>query len=207
MLGRSMQTVFVRVYVMMILNLFFWVYTLAGLIVFGVAPAFRTVVEMYLANKWDERAYHFTVGWRFFREHFWASNRHAFIAYAVLAVLVWNLYLSTQLTGWWVIFIQFILVATIVFTYCTGIFTVLLRAQYEIAIRLAVRLAIAEFFSNFTSVLAFLGITGAVGLATARWPGLGLFLSIGAYVVLAVWSSRGWYSRIEQMIDGPRNGH
>ncbi|WP_179394159.1 YesL family protein [Lacticaseibacillus absianus] len=200
MLGRTTQNVFTRVFVMLILSLFFWVYTFAGLVILGLGPALRAVAELYQANRWEWRGYSFRAGWRQWRAEFWSVNAHTWGFLGILLFLGYNLYLSVQLHQAWIVFVQFVIIAAIVLTFSLGIFTLTLRAHYDIAFRDALKLALVQFFSNFYQLALFILATIATVLISLKWPGLIIFLSVGAYIVLADWLSGKMYARIDASI-------
>ncbi|MCM8649944.1 hypothetical protein MZO44_07340 [Lactiplantibacillus sp. E932] len=48
MIGRAADKIFTRVFIFLIMTVYFWIYTVAGLVVLGIGPAFRTVTEMHM---------------------------------------------------------------------------------------------------------------------------------------------------------------
>ena len=57
MLGKALETLFIRVWVVMKLTFYFWIYTLMGAIVLGIGPAYKTVNE-----GWKHLNKHLSVG-------------------------------------------------------------------------------------------------------------------------------------------------
>ena len=53
MIGRAADKIFTRVFIFLIMTVYFWIYTVAGLVVLGIGPAFRTVTEMHMDKQWD----------------------------------------------------------------------------------------------------------------------------------------------------------
>ncbi|MFD1411011.1 YesL family protein [Lapidilactobacillus gannanensis] len=200
MIGQATQSAFTKVYVVFLMTIFFWVYTLAGLVVLGIGPALRAVTEMFMDNQWQYREYHFKAGWRQFKTDFWHVNLHSWTFLGIIAILVYNLYLSTQLKFSWILIVQFLIIFAIALTFSMGIFTLLLRSRYDVSFKNAVKLAAAQFFDNFPRLLLFLVATIAVIAAAAKWPGLILFLAPGTYIVVANWFSRKWYTKIDQLL-------
>lgn len=199
-MGQTFQNLFVRVYVLFLMTIFFWIYTLAGLVIFGIGPALRAVTEMFMDNKWLYQNYHFKAGWRQFRKDFWRVNLHSWLFLGVLVILAYNLYLSTQLKFAWILVIQFIIIFVMAMTFSLGVFTLLLRSRYDVSFKNALKLAAAQFFNNFSQLLFFLIATIALIVIAAKWPGLILFLAPGAYVVFANWFSRKWFQKIDQLL-------
>lgn len=201
MLGRGFQNFFIKIYVLMILNLWFWGYTLIGLGVLGVGPALRTISESFFLHGWKYREYHMKESWQLYKQSFWRSTAHFWLFGAVFALLAWNLYLSTQMAFGWVAFIQFILIFAILLTVSTGLFTLAIVSRYEISFKLALKLALAQIFSNFGRLLVFVAGVGLIIAATVKWPGTGLFLSISGVVVWTHILSGKWYAKIDTQLE------
>ncbi|WP_434433124.1 YesL family protein [Lactiplantibacillus paraplantarum] len=200
MIGRAADKIFTRVFIFLIMTVYFWIYTVAGLVVLGIGPAFRTVTEMHMDKQWDYRLYHFKEGWQRFKRHFWQMNLHTWLLLGVGAVLAYNLYLSLSIHTLWIIFIQFIIVFALIFDFSLAIFTVMLRSRYDVAFKDAIKLAIVQFFSNFTQLLTFIIGTIVLIVISLKWPGMILFLSPGIYMVGADRLSRRWYDKIDKML-------
>ena len=197
MLGRATQSIFTKVFVFLIMTIYFWAYSLLGLVVLGVGPALRTVSELYQAHQWQWRDYSFKQGFKQWRQDFWTVNAHTWLFMGVLAILGYNLYLSVQLRELWVVFVQFIIVAAMVLVFCLGVFTLMLRTHYEVSFKDAVKLALVQFFASFGQMLIFVVMTVAVVAISLKWPGLILFLSVGVYLALADHLSQQMYTRID----------
>ena len=58
-MGRAADRIFTRIFVFLIMTVYFWILTVAGLIVLGIGPAFRTMSEMYMDNEWAYKKYSF----------------------------------------------------------------------------------------------------------------------------------------------------
>ncbi|MFC6180969.1 YesL family protein [Lactiplantibacillus daowaiensis] len=200
MIGKAANKIFTRVFIFFIMTIYFWVYTLAGLVVLGLGPAFRTVTEMYMDYGWDYRQYRFKAGWQRFKTNFWLINAHTWLFLGAGAILCYNLYLSTTIKTVWILFVQFIIIAAIVFDITLAVFTVMLRAHYDVSFKDAVKLAIVQFFSNFMQLLTFIILSIGMVIVSLKWPGMILFLSPGIYMVLADILSKRWYDKIDAML-------
>lgn len=200
MLGRATQTIFVKVYVPLVLTLFLWVYTLAGGIIFGFGPGLRAITELFQTNRWDYKKYSFKQGWRQWRTDFWAVNAHTWLFLGIFIVLGYNLYLSTQISASWILFVQFMIVFALLLTFTLGVFTLLLRSHYDVGFKDAVKLALMQFFASFNQLLVFVIATIAVGMISFHWPGLLLFLTPGAYLAIADWLSAQTYAKIDALL-------
>lgn len=200
MIGQTAQNVFIKVYVIFLMTIYFWIFTVAGLVVLGIGPSLRAVTEMFMDNQWQHQNYHLKDGWRQFKTNFWQINLHAWLFLGILAILAYNLYLSTQIKEAWILIIQFIIIFAIAMAFSLGIFTLLIRSRYDVSFANALKLATAQFFSNFSRLLLFLIMTIALIMAAAKWPGIILFLAPGAYIVFANWFSRKWYKQIDNFL-------
>lgn len=197
MLGRATQSIFTKVFVFLIMTLYFWVYSLMGLMVLGIGPALRAVSELYQAHQWQWRDYSFKQGFQQWRQDFWTVNAHTWLFFSVFGILGYNLYLSVQLRELWVVFVQFIIVAAMVLVFCLGVFTLMLRTHYDVSFKDAVKLAVVQFFAGFGQMLVFVLMTIIVIAVSLKWPGLILFLSVGTYLALADHLSQQMYTRID----------
>ncbi|EQM53891.1 membrane protein [Lactiplantibacillus plantarum EGD-AQ4] len=200
MIGRAADKIFTRVFIFLIMTVYFWIYAIAGLIVLGVGPAFRTVTEMHMDKQWDYRAYSFKEGWHRFKKNVWSINLHTWLFLGIGMILAYNLYLSLSIHTFWILFVQFIIVAALVFDFSLSIFTVMLRSRYDVAFRDSLKLAIVQFFSNFVQLLTFIIATIVLIIVSLKWPGMILFLSPGIYMVGADRLSQRWYDKIDKML-------
>lgn len=200
MLGQQMQVVFNRVFVMMIINVYFLIYSLAGLIIFGIGPAFRAVSELYLDGGDDFRKYSFKRGFGYFKKYFVQANIHALSMILILGFLAYNFYLALQIKFGWMIVVEFLIIAAFILIYGIGIFTWLALTRFDISYKNALKLSVMQFFSNFGRLLLFVGLNIGLIFATAKWPGLILFLSFGIFVVLNTWISKDWFTKVDDML-------
>jgi len=58
-MGKAADRIFTRIFIFLIMTVYFWIFTVAGLVVFGVGPAFRTITELHMDKQWDYRGYGF----------------------------------------------------------------------------------------------------------------------------------------------------
>ena len=54
----------------MIATAYFWLLTLAGGVVFGIAPASATLMSLFAENGYSYRAYRFKEAWALFKSNF-----------------------------------------------------------------------------------------------------------------------------------------
>lgn len=197
MIASVMQNVFVKIYVILRLNLIFWLFTLIGGVILGIGPALRTVMEQFMDNRYEYQAYHFKDAWQKYKRYFISANLHFYCFVLVFAVLAYNLYLSTQIKTGWIIFVQFILIFTLILTFVTSAFCLSLLSRYEIEFISAIKLAFMQFFMSFKDLVVYLlGLVVLFGV-TKLWPGFILFITVAAFLIWTEHQSKKWYSQIE----------
>ncbi|MFC6200661.1 YesL family protein [Lactiplantibacillus nangangensis] len=200
-MGRAADKIFTRIFIFLIMTVYFWILTVAGLVVLGIGPALRTVTEMYMDNEWDYKKYGFGKAWRRFKQDFWQENLHTWYFPGAGIVLAYNLYLSTTVNQAWMLFVQFVIVAALIFDFSLAMFTAMLRSHYDVSFKDAVKLAIVQFFSSFIQLLVFVIVTIVLIIVSLKWPGLILFLSPGIYVFATDVLSHQWYAKIDKMLE------
>ena len=62
-MGKFLEFVFNRIFLGMIATAYFWLLTLAGGVVFGLAPASATLMSLYAEHGYTDRAYHLKEPW------------------------------------------------------------------------------------------------------------------------------------------------
>lgn len=200
-MGRAADRIFTRIFVFLIMTVYFWILTVAGLIVLGIGPAFRTMSEMYMDNEWDYKKYSFKTAWSRFKTDFWQANWHTWIFLGTGIVLAYNLYLSTTVNQAWMLFVQFIIVAALIFDFSLAMFTTMIRSRYDVTFKDAVKLAVVQFFSSFMQLLVFIVVTITMIVISLKWPGLIIFLSPGIYMFATDILSHQWYAKIDKMLE------
>ena len=201
MIASVMQNVFVKIWVIMMLSMLFWGLTLMGGVLLGIGPAFRTITEVFMDNRYEYRAYHLKDIFKTYKRYFKEANLHFYLFFGVFFVLAYNLYLSTQIKTNWILFVQFILVFALILTFVTAAFTLDLLSRYDTNLKAALKLAVGHFFFDFKDLLLYLVGILILGLVTKFWPGFILFITISAFVVWTDWSSRKWHQKIDQMLN------
>lgn len=202
MLGKMSQKVFVQVYVLLLLNLFFWAFTIIGGVILGIGPALRAISELYLDSQSDYQNVKFQTGWRYFKQYFWLANGQFWAFASVFALLAYNLFLSAQLTGLWVLLVQFILFFVLAATLVTGGYTLLLVSRFEVTTKNAIMLAFGQLFENFTQFLITVAGLVAIGVASYFWPGLLIFLTMATAIKWLNHCGKRWYAHIDTLLAG-----
>ena len=92
-MGKFLEFVFNRFFLGMIATAFFWLFTLAGGVVFGLAPASATLMSLYAEHGYTYRAYSLKEAWELYKSNFVKSNLAFYSFVLVDLVLVYGLYL------------------------------------------------------------------------------------------------------------------
>lgn len=201
MLGKMTQRAFVTIYVLMVLNLSFWLLSLIGLFILGIGPALRTVTETYLFHGLNYHGYHFKDMWHLYKKYFWAANGHFYTFFILELFLFYDLYITSQIKNMWIFPIIFLLVFIMVMVATIGIYNLIIESSFEINFSNAIKLSIVEFFSNFKALLKFLiGLLIIIAL-TKMWPGFLLFLTVSTVIVWGIFSSKKWIEIITSQLE------
>lgn len=201
MLGKMTQRAFVAIYVLMVLNLSFWLLSLIGILVLGVGPALRTVTETYLSNGLNYHGYRFKDMWHLYKKYFWIANGHFYTFFILELFLFYDLYISSQIKNMWMFPVIFLLIFSMIMVATIGIYNLIIESTFEINFGNALKLSIVEFFSNFKALLKFLiGLLIIIAL-TKMWPGFLLFLTVSTIIVWGIFSSKKWIEVITSQLE------
>lgn len=197
MLGRSLETFFIRVWVVMKLNLYFWLFSIAGGIVFGIGPSLTVVSELFIKHKFDYKEITVKEGWQLFKEKFKRGNYLFWIFVGVAALLVYNLFLSLQVKGFLFLAIDFILLFGLLYLFASFQYVLLFEAQFEISLIDLLKLSLISSLSNFFSFLKIVIGSGIIFGLTWKYKGLILFGTIGLLLVWNSLATEKWRIEIE----------
>lgn len=201
MLGKMTQRAFVAIYVLMVLNLSFWLLSLIGILVLGVGPALRTVTETYLSNGLNYHGYRFKDMWHLYKKYFWIANGHFYTFFILELFFFYDLYISSQIKNMWMFPIILLLIFSMIMVATIGIYNLIIESTFEINFSNALKLSIVEFFSNFKALLKFLiGLLIIIAL-TKMWPGFLLFLTVSTIIVWGIFSSKKWIEVITSQLE------
>ena len=73
-MGRFLDFVFNRFFLGMIATAFFWLLTLVGGIILGLAPASATLMSLYAEHGYSFREYSLKEAWSLYKQNFVSSN-------------------------------------------------------------------------------------------------------------------------------------
>ena len=69
-MGNFIELVFHRFFLGMIATAYFWLLTLAGGVVFGIAPASATLMSLFAEHGYSYRSYRFKEAWTLYKSNF-----------------------------------------------------------------------------------------------------------------------------------------
>lgn len=201
MLGKALENFFIRVWVMMKLNLFFLLFSLAGGLVLGIGPAWKSISELFIAYQFDYKEITFSEGWILFKENFKRGNALFWFFSGISAFLAYNLFLSLQVKGLGFLVIDFILIVALLYLFASFQYGLIFDSSYDMSFKNLIKLS---FISNFSSFSAFLKVIGgSVGILALTWRYKGLIL-FGTTALLLMWNyfaTKNWREEIEEKLE------
>lgn len=182
-MGKFLEFVFNRFFLGMIATAFFWLLTLAGGVVFGLAPASATLMSLYAEHGYTYRAYSLKEAWELYKSNFVKSNLAFYSFVLVDLVLVYGLYLLVQLPHQTIFHLlaTFLNILVIAFIFLAYIVSLKLQVYYELSYRNTVKLALIGIFMNLPAIAKVLfGTVMLVGIGYYM-PALLFFVGIGVW--------------------------
>ncbi|RSI82163.1 hypothetical protein D8852_01815 [Streptococcus mitis] len=182
-MGKFLEFVFNRFFLGMIATAFFWLLTLAGGIVFGLAPASATLMSLYAEHGYSYRAYNLKEAWGLFKSNFIKSNLTFYTFIGVDLILIYGLYLLIQLPHQTIFHLlaTFLNILVIAFIFLAYTVSLKLQVHYELSYRNTVKLALIGIFMNLPAIAKVLfGTVMLVGIGYYM-PALLFFVGIGVW--------------------------
>jgi len=182
-MGKFLEFVFNRFFLGMIATAFFWLLTLAGGVVFGLAPASATLMSLYAEHGYTYRAYSLKEAWELYKSNFVKSNLAFYSFVLVDLVLVYGLYLLVQLPHQTIFHLlaTFLNILVVAFVFLAYTVSLKLQVHYELSYRNTVKLALIGIFMNLPAIAKVLfGTVMLVGIGYYM-PALLFFIGIGAW--------------------------
>ena len=182
-MGKFLEFVFNRFFLGMIATAFFWLFTLAGGVVFGLAPASATLMSLYAEHGYTYRAYSLKEAWELYKSNFVKSNLAFYSFVLVDLVLVYGLYLLVQLPHQTIFHLlaTFLNVLVVAFVFLAYTVSLKLQVHYELSYRNTVKLALIGIFMNLPAIAKVLfGTVMLVGIGYYM-PALLFFVGIGVW--------------------------
>ena len=182
-MGKFLEFVFNRIFLGMIATAYFWLLTLAGGVVFGLAPASATLMSLYAEHGYTYRAYHLKEAWELYKSNFVKSNLAFYSFVLVDLVLVYGLYLLVQLPHQTIFHLlaTFLNILVVAFVFLAYTVSLKLQVHYELSYRNTVKLALIGIFMNLPAIAKVLfGTVMLVGVGYYM-PALLFFVGIGVW--------------------------
>ena len=182
-MGKFLEFVFNRFFLGMIATAFFWLFTLAGGVVFGLAPASATLMSLYAENGYTYRSYSLKEAWELYKSNFVKSNLAFYSFVLVDLVLVYGLYLLVQLPHQTIFHLlaTFLNILVVAFVFLAYTVSLKLQVHYELSYRNTVKLALIGIFMNLPAIAKVLfGTVMLVGIGYYM-PALLFFVGIGVW--------------------------
>ena len=182
-MGKFLEFVFNRFFLGMIATAFFWLLTLAGGVVFGLAPASATLMSLYAEHGYTYRTYSLKEAWELYKSNFVKSNLAFYSFVLVDLVLVYGLYLLVQLPHQTIFHLlaTFLNILVVAFVFLAYTVSLKLQVHYELSYRNTVKLALIGIFMNLPAIAKVLfGTVMLVGIGYYM-PALLFFVGIGVW--------------------------
>ena len=182
-MGKFLEFVFNRFFLGMIATAFFWLFTLAGGVDFGLAQDRATLMSLYAEHGYTYRAYHLKEAWELYKGNFVKSNLAFYSFVFVDLVLVYGLYLLVQLPHQTIFHLlaTFLNILVVAFVFLAYTVSLKLQVHYELSYRNTVKLALIGIFMNLPAIAKVLfGTVMLVGIGYYM-PALLFFVGIGVW--------------------------
>ncbi|HER4491348.1 TPA: YesL family protein [Streptococcus pyogenes] len=164
------------------LTLIFHLLSLAGLIVFGVGPAWQTIVTLFLKTPQEENHYSLKRAVQLWKSYFKEANLRFGLFALTFLFLIFNLHWAVQFPSLFWFTVSFLIVIAMVWLTMTYLYMVFYAVSYEINLWNNMKLAFISVFLSFKSFLLMLSVLLGITLVTWQYKGLYLFLTFGALV-------------------------
>ncbi|WP_247946613.1 YesL family protein [Streptococcus oralis] len=182
-MGKFLEFVFNRIFLGMMATAYFWLLTLAGGVVFGLAPASATLMSLYAEHGYTYRAYHLKEAWELYKSNFVKSNLAFYSFVFVDLVLVYGLYLLVQLPHQTIFhllatFLNVLVVALVFLAYTVSL---KLQVYFDLSYQNTLKLSLIGIFMSLPAIAkALLGSALLVGVGYYM-PALLFFVGIGMW--------------------------
>ena len=182
-MGNFLELVFHRFFLGMIVAAYFWLLTLAGGVVFGVAPASATIMSLYAEHGYSYRSYRFKETWSLYKNNFIKSNLTFYTFLIFGLVLVYGLYLIVQLPNQTILhlaatFLNLFILAMVFLAYTVSL---KLQVYFDLSYQNTLKLAFIGIFMSLSAVVKVLLGSVLLGVITYYMPALFFFVGIGMW--------------------------
>ncbi|MGK8362742.1 YesL family protein [Streptococcus oralis] len=182
-MGKFLEFVFNRIFLGMMATAYFWLLTLAGGVVFGLAPASATLMSLYAEHGYTYRAYSLKEAWELYKSNFVKSNLAFYSFVFVDLVLVYGLYLLVQLPHQTIFhllatFLNVLVVALVFLAYTVSL---KLQVYFDLSYQNTLKLSLIGIFMSLPAIAkVLLGSALLVGVGYYM-PALLFFVGIGMW--------------------------
>ena len=182
-MGKFLEFVFNRIFLGMIATAYFWLLTLAGGVIFGLAPASATLMSLYAEHGYSYRAYNLKEAWELYKSNFVKSNLAFYSFMFVDLVLVYGLYLLVQLPHQTIFhllatFLNVLVVALVFLAYTVSL---KLQVYFDLSYQNTLKLSLIGIFMSLPAIAkVLLGSALLVGVGYYM-PALLFFVGIGMW--------------------------
>lgn len=182
-MGNFLELVFHRFFLGMIVAAYFWLLTLAGGVIFGVAPASATIMSLYAEHGYSYRSYRFKETWSLYKNNFIKSNLTFYTFLIFGLVLVYGLYLMVQLPNQTILhlaatFLNLFFLAMVFLAYTVSL---KLQVYFDMSYQNTLKLAFIGIFMSLSAVVKVLLGSILLGVITYYMPALFFFVGIGMW--------------------------
>ena len=182
-MGNFLELVFHRFFLGMIVSAYFWLLTLAGGVIFGVAPASATIMSLYAEHGYSYRSYRFKETWSLYKNNFIKSNLTFYTFLIFGLVLVYGLYLMVQLPNQTILhlaatFLNLFFLAMVFLAYTVSL---KLQVYFDLSYQNTLKLAFIGIFMSLSAVVKVLLGSVLLGVITYYMPALFFFVGIGMW--------------------------
>ena len=182
-MGNFLELVFHRFFLGMIVSAYFWLLTLAGGVIFGMAPASATIMSLYAEHGYSYRSYRFKETWSLYKNNFIKSNLTFYTFLIFGLVLVYGLYLMVQLPNQTILhlaatFLNLFFLAMVFLAYTVSL---KLQVYFDMSYQNTLKLAFIGIFMNLSAVVKVLLGSILLGVITYYMPALFFFVGIGMW--------------------------
>ena len=182
-MGNFLELVFHRFFLGMIVAAYFWLLTLAGGVIFGVAPASATIMSLYAEHGYSYRSYRFKETWSLYKNNFIKSNLTFYTFLIFGLILVYGLYLMVQLPNQTILhlaatFLNLFILAMVFLAYTVSL---KLQVYFDLSYQNTLKLAFIGIFMSLSAVVKVLLGSVLLGVITYYMPALFFFVGIGMW--------------------------
>ena len=182
-MGNFLELVFHRFFLGMIVAAYFWLLTLAGGMVFGVAPASATIMSLYAEHGYSYRSYRFKETWYLYKNNLIKSNLTFYTFLIFGLILVYGLYLMVQLPNQTILhlavtFLNLFILAMVFLAYTVSL---KLQVYFDLSYQNTLKLAFIGIFMSLSAVVKVLLGSVLLGVITYYMPALFFFVGIGMW--------------------------